>query len=69
MAQMKEITDGIHACIKCPECGDLILLVPDVKAMKLAIQCHVAKHRKEMEQKLDDLETKLTEEVLELATQ
>ena len=33
--------------IKCPECGEEILIVPTLKKMNEAIECHVQQHRAE----------------------
>ncbi len=34
-----------HLPVVCCECGAEILLVPDLKAMDLAIEAHVSEHR------------------------
>ena len=57
-AQLDKQLKGLSPVVCC-ECGAEILLVPDLKAMDLAIKAHVAKH-KGMGEKL-----KATKELLE----
>jgi hypothetical protein len=51
-------------------CGSEILVLPDLKAMSIAIQNHVAEHKqaKDGSDRLDLLEGFLTEQVLTLAS-
>jgi hypothetical protein len=44
-AQLDKQLKGLLPVVCC-ECGTEILLVPDLKAMDLAIDAHVAKHRR-----------------------
>jgi hypothetical protein len=45
-SEKKTYNDGLSA-IKCL-CGEIILVVPNVKLMSKAIQTHVAKHKQEV---------------------
>ena len=36
------------ACIRCPECGEEILVIPSLKAMGKAIEAHVTKHKEQL---------------------
>ena len=40
--------------ITCPKCGDVILVVPDVKAMQKAIKKHAKKKHPEIEYETED---------------
>ncbi len=52
-------------------CGSEILVVPDLKAMSIAIKTHIAEHKKEIDgsDSLDWLEQFLTEQVLIVASE
>lgn len=41
--------------IKCPICGEEILVLPDVKMMSIAIESHVKKHS--LEKSSEELDT------------
>jgi len=58
------------ATIKCV-CGAEILVLPDLKAMRLAIENHLAKHKKANDGsgRLESLEQFLTAQVLALASE
>lgn len=34
--------------IKCPQCGDCILMIPTLKVMNQAIECHVKIHKENL---------------------
>jgi hypothetical protein len=56
--------------IQC-ECGHKILLIPDVKAMRLAIEEHSLEHKRKYnltEEQTDTLENILIAQVFELAS-
>ncbi len=36
------------ACIKCPECGEEILMIPTLRVMNSAIENHIHSHREEL---------------------
>ena len=46
-----DTADGLSA-IKCL-CGEIILLVPNVKSMSDAIETHVAKHKQEVKDPIE----------------
>jgi DNA-directed RNA polymerase subunit RPC12/RpoP len=63
-------------CIRCPECGEEILMVPTLKKMIEAIENHVSTHKKQPSVEIDAptlkpglIRTDLTEQVLEQASE
>ncbi len=52
-------------------CGSEILIVPDLKAMSIAVKTHVAAHKEALDSsdRLDWLEQFLTEQVLIVASE
>jgi hypothetical protein len=62
-------------CIRCPECGADILMVPTLGKMIEAIENHVSTHRKQQSGEMSEaplkpanIRTNLTEQVLEEAS-
>lgn len=61
-------------CIRCPECGEEILLVPTLGKMIEAIENHIGTHRKQRPSRTEitleptNIRTDLTEQVLEQAS-
>lgn len=35
-------------CIKCPECGEEILMIPTLRVMNQAIENHIHRHKEEL---------------------
>lgn len=62
-------------CIRCPECGEQILMVPTLGKMIEAIDNHISTHRKQQNGGISEatleptnIRTDLTEQVLEQAS-
>ena len=62
-------------CIRCPECGEEILMVPTLGKMIEAIENHVSSHRRQPNTdvivarlKMPSIRTDLTEQVLQQAS-
>jgi hypothetical protein len=62
-------------CIRCPECGEEILMVPTLEKMIEAIENHISTHRKQQSSETNeatlkpaDIRTDLSEQVLEQAS-
>ena len=61
-------------CIRCPECGEEILMVPTLGKMIEAIENHIGTHRKQRTNRTEftleptSIRTTLTEQVLEQAS-
>lgn len=37
-------------CVKCPDCGGEILMIPTLRAMQEAIENHVQKHKEQLKE-------------------
>ncbi len=55
--------------IKCPQCGDRILMIPTLKAMNQAIECHVKIHKKHLKGKPFECQKNVIKIRLDLAKQ
>jgi DNA-directed RNA polymerase subunit RPC12/RpoP len=71
-----QIKKSTMRCIRCPECGAEILMIPTLRKMIEAIENHISTHRKQSYNKIDGvtlkpahIRTSLTEQVLELSSE
>ena len=65
-------TKSTQSTIKCPHCGEQILLLPDLKAMENAINRHINQNKNDLQSigvSIDALKKILYEEVLKAASQ